>query len=35
MYVLTIQPEAIEDIQESFDWYEKQRQGLGDDSWKK
>lgn len=29
MYKLIIQPEAIEDIQESFNWYEKQKLGLG------
>jgi len=29
MHTLIIQPEAKEDIQESFDWYEAQKPGLG------
>ncbi|MEI9911417.1 MAG: type II toxin-antitoxin system RelE/ParE family toxin [Bacteroidota bacterium] len=29
MYKLIIQPEATEDMLESFEWYEKQKPGLG------
>jgi toxin ParE1/3/4 len=31
MYARIIQPEAKADIQESFDWYEKQKAGLGNE----